>query len=211
MPHYTTSPPRRRKPWHLPDSENQMSYSCDVVFLRKSETPLKTCRGDGQSCTQKCSEDEPKFNKDDLRPRRTSTSGMWSGLRMKINTFPEHIPPRHEPDQSAGVLVSRRTVIWSHISLIGATRLHLLTYDDTFHKTAGVLAIRYNDSLPHTSESWNISVEKPSGIYKNFRCLCQWTYWHLDMPFQKLACFCDWTYWHLSTHFQELQVSLWVE
>jgi len=38
-----------------------------------------------------------------------------------------------------------------------------LTSDDTFHKTAGILAIRHNDSLPHTSSSWNIAVERPIG------------------------------------------------
>jgi hypothetical protein len=114
VPHYTTSPPRRPKPCYLPDSENQKPYRYDLVFLRKTETPLKTCRDDGNCCKQKCSEDDPKCNKDDLRPRRTSTSGMWSGLRMKINTFPELIPPCHEPDQSAGVLVSRRSHVITH-------------------------------------------------------------------------------------------------
>jgi hypothetical protein len=166
IPHYTTSPPRRLKPWYLSDSENKMSYSYNLIFLRKSKTPLKTCRCDGQSCKEMCSEDNPKCNKGDLRPRRTSTSGMWSGLRMTINTFPGHIPPRHEPDQSAGVLVSRRIVIWSHISWIGATRLYLLTSDDAFRKTAGILGIRHNDSLPQTSTSWNVSVERPIGKLK---------------------------------------------
>jgi hypothetical protein len=60
----------------------------DLVFFRKNETNLNTFRGDGQSCKKKCSVDDPKCNKGDLRPRRTSTSGMWSGLRMNINTFP---------------------------------------------------------------------------------------------------------------------------
>jgi len=41
-----------------------------------------------------------------------------------------------------------------------------LTSDDTFHKTAGILAIRHNDSPPHTSSSWNIAVERPTGKLK---------------------------------------------
>ncbi|GFG37849.1 hypothetical protein Cfor_04939 [Coptotermes formosanus] len=84
------------------------SFNSETSEYRQqmSEKSQKTCRDDDQHCKQsKCSEGDPQCNKEDMRPRRTSTSGMWSGLRIQINTFPEHVPPRHESDKSAGVLV----------------------------------------------------------------------------------------------------------
>jgi len=46
---------------------------------------------------------------------------------------------------------------------LGCTYWHLMTH---FIKTAEILAIRHNDTLPHTSSSWNIAVERPIGKLK---------------------------------------------
>jgi hypothetical protein len=78
-----------------------------LIFIRRIGRPQEKCGSDDQQSNQeKCSGDAPGCKNEDMRPRRTSTSGSWSGLRIKINTFPEHIPPTPADDQSAGVLVS---------------------------------------------------------------------------------------------------------
>lgn len=116
LPNYMTSYTRIPKTWYIPERETDISYGCTMVFLRQSETLQEICGGDYEHCKQnKCSEGDSECHKEDMRPRRTSTTGTWSGLRIRINTFPEHIPPHHESDKTAGVLVSSPTAIWIRV------------------------------------------------------------------------------------------------
>ncbi|XP_023701694.1 pickpocket protein 19 [Cryptotermes secundus] len=84
------------------------SFNSETSQYRRPRrgVPQEKCREGDQHCNQnKCSDDDPGCKKADIRPRRTSTAGMWSGLRTKVQTFPQHTPPLSAGENAAGILV----------------------------------------------------------------------------------------------------------
>jgi hypothetical protein len=80
-----------------------------LFVVRRTSRPREKCPDDQHCKGDSCSAGDPGCTNGDMRPRRTSASGAWSGLRIKVNTFAEHIPPISADEYSPGVIVSTAT------------------------------------------------------------------------------------------------------